>query len=324
MDIWETIPGDSIAESLHRALQNSRNGILVATPEARESGWVKDEYTAMIARKRENPDFRIIPVIYGDEIPDFPFINDIYRVDFRHTQNDRRAYKESFYRLVCGLDGKVPGADACLLNELEYPGAKCNRSGMLPSPNEDRFLNELFEMLHTKRAIILLAQEDRGQGRLVPGLMERAEKRFDRKNVFHVGPPYGRDVDLADFFATLAMQLNLGKTEINSSISFQQALERKLANGNGLFMMVSGFENASSTGQEQLAGIFRALNERYPHMFRIVISGGEKLADLYYTGALSFLSHAEVKEMPELTPYGKKIRTRVIPCKINGLNGKNG
>ncbi len=23
-------------------------------------------------------------------------------------------------------------------------------------------------------------------------------------------------------------------------------------------------------------------------------------------------------------PYGEKIRTRVIPCKINGLNGKNG
>jgi hypothetical protein len=32
-----------------------------------------------------------------------------------------------------------------------------------------------------------------------------------------------------------------------------------------------------------------------------VLSGGEKLADLYYAGTLSFLNHAEVREWPEPT-----------------------
>ena len=35
-------------------------------------------------------------------------------------------------------------------------------------------------------------------------------------------------------------------------------------------------------------------------------------------------SSADPAVGPGEAPYGKKIRTRVIPCKINGLNGKNG
>lgn len=47
--------------------------------------------------------------------------------------------------------------------------------------------------------------------------------------------------------------------------------------------------------------MFRSLNERYPRHFRLLLCGGEELADLYYTGDLSFLNAAEVYTWPELT-----------------------
>jgi hypothetical protein len=65
--------------------------------------------------------------------------------------------------------------------------------------------------------------------------------------------------------------------------------------------MISGFENSYNRGQEEFAGVLRSLNERFPEKLRILVSGGEKLADLIYTGVLSYLNHAEIVEWPELT-----------------------
>lgn len=44
LDSWELVPGKSLVSSLYEALKRSRKGILVATPEAIESGWVREEY----------------------------------------------------------------------------------------------------------------------------------------------------------------------------------------------------------------------------------------------------------------------------------------
>ena len=63
LDEWELIPGKSIVDTLFNGLKQSRKGILVVTPGALESGWVREEYSQMMAQSREKKDFSIIPVV---------------------------------------------------------------------------------------------------------------------------------------------------------------------------------------------------------------------------------------------------------------------
>ena len=44
LDVWELVPGRSLVDGLYQGLQRSRAGVLVVTPEAWESGWVREEY----------------------------------------------------------------------------------------------------------------------------------------------------------------------------------------------------------------------------------------------------------------------------------------
>ena len=44
LDSWELIPGQDFTQKIHGALHNSRCAILIATPDASDSGWVQQEY----------------------------------------------------------------------------------------------------------------------------------------------------------------------------------------------------------------------------------------------------------------------------------------
>ena len=48
LDEWELVPGDSFIAGLEQGLENSAGGVLVCTPGALESGWVRAEYDRMI------------------------------------------------------------------------------------------------------------------------------------------------------------------------------------------------------------------------------------------------------------------------------------
>ncbi len=74
LDAWELVPGRNFIPQLHEGLQHSRKGILVATSDAVDSGWVQEEYQKMLIRKQQEPSFSIIPIVFGD-IPDIPFLS---------------------------------------------------------------------------------------------------------------------------------------------------------------------------------------------------------------------------------------------------------
>lgn len=295
LDEWELVPGQSIAEGLYRGLKKSQKGILVVTPGAIESGWVKEEYRQMMHQKQENRDFSIIPVVLGEEIPDFPFLKDISWVDFRNPEQ----YRQSFYRLVCAIEGKPPGPDVELEGELIIPPTP-GKELLAPDKDETAFVEELFELFFTKQAVILLAQADRWQGGVKIRLLKRAKKQYGENNVFHLVPPFGGQVDMKDYFSLLAKQCGFAR-DINGHVSMRAALEERLAEKRPLFLIVSGFENSCETGQEELSGVLRSLNERFPRDLKILICGGEKLADIAYSGSLSYLNQADIKECPEMT-----------------------
>ena len=72
LDDWEFIPGNPILEDMNCGLEQSKNGILLATPEAIQSGWVKSEYYKMVDLMNHRG-FKNLPIVLGKEIPDLPF-----------------------------------------------------------------------------------------------------------------------------------------------------------------------------------------------------------------------------------------------------------
>jgi len=115
-DEWEIAAGNRIDEELDRGLEQSKNGIILATPEISNSSWVKDEYSKMkeLAAKR---DFKIIPIILGKEIPDFPFLRTIKCIDF----SEPHLYRQNFHKLICALKGESPGPPQEFQGSLEIP-----------------------------------------------------------------------------------------------------------------------------------------------------------------------------------------------------------
>jgi hypothetical protein len=293
LDEWELVPGKSIVNGLYQGLNQSQKGILVATPEAFESGWVREEYQQMMIQKQQDKDFVIIPLVLGKEIPDFPFMKDILWVDFR----DPDKYRESFYRLLCAIEGKSPGPDGKFEDDLTFPQQP--KEPKQPGKDELSFVESLFELFFTKQAIVLLAQADRWHGGAKGHILEQAKKRFGKKNVLHLVPPFGQTVDMKDFFAQLGKQCGFSQA-VNGSVKLGTLFVDQLNEGGMLFLIISGFENSCQEGQMELAGVLRALNERFQNL-KILICGGEKLADLYYSGELSYLNQADIHEWPEMT-----------------------
>ena len=74
-------PGDVLVHAIEQAIRDSAHGILVFSPASMASGWVSQEYSALMQRSIED-NRRFIPVIIGDvELP--PFAATRYYADFR-------------------------------------------------------------------------------------------------------------------------------------------------------------------------------------------------------------------------------------------------
>ena len=297
LDLWELVPGYNFADGLHKGLRRSRKGILVATPDAVDSGWVREEYDAMLSRKNRESSFTIIPLVLGD-IPDLPFLENVHYVDFRDPAP--QAYRRAFYHLLCGLRDQLPGSEVVLNGELEVPEPINHEPQALQSRRRN-FLDDIFDVLHINPILMLLAQADRAEGDVLTAILNRAQGWAGTANSLHVTPPYSGEAEVSAYFARLGRQCGF-PVPTPSALDWEDSLTERLELGEKLFVLVSGFENGSDTGRRELAGVLRTLNERHPQTLRIVLSGGERLAELKYAaGDLSLLNHADVLEWPEYT-----------------------
>jgi len=298
LDDWELVPGRNFAEGLHGGLQKSRKGILVATPDSVESGWGREEYEIMLNRKQHAPAFSFVPLVFGD-FPDLPFLENVHCVDFRdHTE---LAYRRAFYRLLCGLEDKAPGPDGDVAGHLEIPKPIIQT----PQPvqgSEKTFLEQIFETLAgSHQPLMLLSQADQGQGDVVHALLEKAKARFGRDHTFHIMPPYSPETTLADYFAYLGLQCQMPE-KVDSALAWEVALDRRLKQGEQLFLLISRFEHGVEAGRRELAGVLRGLSERHAQRLKLVLCGGERLAELKYGAAdMSLLNHADVLDWPDPT-----------------------
>ena len=104
LDDWEIGPGDVPVHGMDRGLAESRHGVLVVTPAAMASGWVQQEYAALLRNAVEHQR-RLVPVLFLDaEMP--PLLASFAWIDFRNVEGGE--YEANVRRLADELQGKRP------------------------------------------------------------------------------------------------------------------------------------------------------------------------------------------------------------------------
>ncbi|QYZ67135.1 MAG: hypothetical protein OI74_07510 [Gammaproteobacteria bacterium (ex Lamellibrachia satsuma)] len=297
LDSWELIPGQQFPQGIENALQNARNAILVASPDATESGWVQWEYNSMLQRQKSQPDFRLIPVVMG-EFPDMPFLEKVHAVDF--SDSNESAYRQAFQRLLAGIDGQPPGADPRFDGKLQLPEPTTS-SGEETRLQDHGIIDRVFDHVGNGLPVMLLAQEQINTGAYAEALCVRAAKNYRPENVLRIYPPSSTKADAAAYFGRLAKQAKL-EDGIDSCWEWGDALRQRLENQGVTFLLITGFENGADELRQELAGELRQLKENHFFDFHLVMLGGQRLAaQKYQSGVLSLLNIAEEMQIPEPT-----------------------
>src|SRR5262245_36324973 len=102
LDRWQLIPGQHFPGAIYQALKNSHCAILVASPDASDSGWVQQELQLMINLQTSGSGFFYVPIVIG-EFPDLPFLETVQAVDFGNSSPAlyRRAFQRQIGRASC-------------------------------------------------------------------------------------------------------------------------------------------------------------------------------------------------------------------------------
>ncbi len=297
LDIWELIPGQNFTQQIYNALKNSKTAILVASPDAVESGWVREEYELMFNRKQQMPDFRFFPVVFNEN-PDFPFLCNSQIINFSIDD-----YTRAYYFLLCGLKSVGPGDSVPSYPYLEIP-AKLKKNLIHHNSSIEHFLQRLFALFEQScpSPVMLLAQADRNQSPVVDAVLKKAEAHYSPARCLHILPPFSNQAEhQADgYFHSLGQQCGFGEG-VKNGVDFEHALRDLLKTPNPLFLLVSRFEHGAENIRQELAGILRSLNESHANQLHIVLCGGEKLQELkFLKGSHSLLNIAHILLWPEL------------------------
>ena len=124
LSVWldkdEIRPGNLFAEALEDALENCKAIALIISPEAINSGWVKEEYyRALSLSKDKQLLLQLIPVILREaEVPGF--VKSRNWIDFR----DENKYSENVWCLVWGILGHKPAEVLDLAAPTRQPGVR--------------------------------------------------------------------------------------------------------------------------------------------------------------------------------------------------------
>jgi len=148
--------------------------------------------------------------------------------------------------------------------------------------------------------MLLLSQAHVGEPPLREALLTQAKMFYAPENVLHIHPPYSTHANVTTYFAALGRQCHLA--DVKDDYDFEYALQMRLEQSEGLFLLISRFEQGVSALRKQLAGLLRSLSDNYTHQLRVIFCGGEKLAQLkYQQGDMSLLNIAVDKRWPELS-----------------------
>ncbi|MEZ5453400.1 MAG: toll/interleukin-1 receptor domain-containing protein [Thiothrix sp.] len=294
LDKWSLVRGQDFANQLHHAARTACNAILIGTPDAVDSGWVQDEYALFRERVRHEPGFRLLPIVFG-EMPELPFLNSILAIDFRDSSE--HGYRRAFHELQAALNGQPPG-DGVFGGALEIP-ADLHRVRVETVTQTEDITGQIFKALARHKPLLVLAQAGRDTGLLCEQILACAEETYGAAAVFQLSMPAVEQADEAEYYAYVSRRCGL--PECHNSLDFNRALEEAIQQRGQFFLLVTRFENAHPEYRYRMAKVLRSLTEQYRRQFRLVMVGGEQLAELRYArGDMSLLNHAQEIRLPEM------------------------
>ncbi len=278
----------------------AHHGLIIATPGAVEAGWVREEYEAMLVHCRDDPGFSVLPILLGD-FSVSPFVDSVPVVTFR----DPAAYGRDFHKLACRLKGRDPDGEAADDSSIEIPEPPpwvLAALGTLPAGGSGlQLIDEIFATLPRSPIVMLLAQADATRPDVLSAITTRAQGTHGENAILELTPPWSAEADLRQYFTHLARHSGFDRP-ISNATEWETGIDRRRSVGERLVVLVRGVENGSDAGRVELGGVLRSLTERYGAAFQVVLSGGERLAELKYgRGDMSALNQAEVVHWPELS-----------------------
>ena len=295
LDIWEISGGESFTKKIFAALNNSRCALLLATPEATESGWVQEEYEYMLNLSNSRDDFFWIPLVLG-EFPDLPFLSNIHAIDFADSNEDN--YRRAFQQLLSSIKQQAPDANPHFTGTLKLPEVEQSIRPLVDS--EHSFIDSIFSYLNCSMPVMLLAQRDTSTQHYAHALKQTAQQRYGEDNVLHIFPPASSRADTAACFSRMATQCGFDKT-ICESWEWADALRERLQQGENLLLLVTNFENGPDKARAELSGELRSLLADHPFELKLILIGGESLAGMKYeNGAHSLLNALHEIRLPEI------------------------
>ena len=288
LDEWHRKPGDRVSVSLQAALDASRAGVLVVTPEAAASGWVQDEYDRMRQLQRTRPDFRLVPVILR-ETPKFAFNESLFTVDFRDAMSDT-VYRRKLHELVCGIRGLQPGDATVSEPGIGLPQPPCplgGDMGALPDGSaadgegSPALFNALLDDLEHQHIAAVFAQE--GAQHLVPldHLLTETRRRFPRDNIHHIVPLICQDDEAGAYFSHIAAACGLA-ADAAGGRAFRDLITGLLRSGGRHLFIVSHMENGPVGARRDFATQLRYLSDQFHDQVMLLFVGGETLDELVY------------------------------------------
>ncbi len=262
------IPGQRQSTQLEGGITTASAAILVVSPESYQSGWVANEWDALLERTVHDPGFPVIPVVYGTVEGEHPFLRGQVWVDFRPPH----AYRTAFARLLAGLERRPPGLDP------DYDGPLITPAATAAAPSAVRAsVAEVVRRLDGARIVLLLARDGVAMGRVAAFLKEELAPRMPPGQVRHLAlPVISRHTQTKPLFEHLARAAGVERP-VRDVGSLQVEAMALLEHHPGPWLwLVTGFENSADAVQHELAVAIRALVDAAPNL-QVVLCGGRKL-----------------------------------------------
>lgn len=189
--------GQSLAESLHRAIQNARYVFVVMSPDYFASQWGKQELELALQQEFESDRTKVIPLLLRDcEIP--PLLRSKLYADFRNTE----AFEQTFSKVLAAIL-EVPISS--VRPPEEGKATPPALGSIAPAAAESAELREMVNDLRVKVEAFMEGPEHRPESEKVP------EPNVDPKLCFIV-MPFGPEelTDVYEYFVKPSIETNCG------------------------------------------------------------------------------------------------------------------
>lgn len=118
-DIWEIKVGDSIVEKINNALSANDYLVIVLSPKAVQSDWVRRELNSSLMRSLSDRSIRVLPVLYEKCIIP-PIIADLKYADFTSEYSKGLAELSAALDLINPLPAYISGSKSIFQDNLPH------------------------------------------------------------------------------------------------------------------------------------------------------------------------------------------------------------